>query len=106
MRGEPFHPVRNDAPMGFLTGSGKRRRRQGDRFLGFFDRIGAPLMTLRTVSHPFFRFSSAGGAKEGEVGGTAQFKSLFKFLSGATKVFFVEVGLCEKPVKGREILYL
>jgi hypothetical protein len=83
----------------------KRSGRQGDRFLGFLDRIGAPLMTLGTVSNPFFRFPFAGGAKEGEVGSPAQFESLFKFLGCTTKVFFMEVDFCEKPVKGWEILY-
>src|SRR4030043_2078309 len=83
----------------------KRGRRQGDRFLGFLDRMGAPLMTLRAVGNPFFRFSFTGGAKEGEVGSPAQFESLFKFLGRTTKVFFVEVDFGEKPVKGREILH-
>src|SRR4030067_1816780 len=83
----------------------KRGRRQEDRFLGFLNRIGAPLMTLRAVGNPFFGFPFAGGAKEGKVGSTTQFKSLLKFLSGTPKVFFVEVDICEKPVKGRQILY-
>jgi hypothetical protein len=80
-------------------------RRHGDRFLGFLDEIGAPLMTLRTIGNPFFRFSFAGGAKEGEVGSSAQLECLLKFLGCTTEVFFMEIDFCEKPVKGRAILH-
>ena len=62
-------------------------------------------MALGAVGNPFFGFSFAGGAVEGEIGRPAQFKRLLKFLSGTTKVFLVEIDFCEKPVKGREIVY-
>src|SRR4030043_937603 len=79
--------------------------RREDRFLGFLDRIGAPLMTLRAVGNPFFRFSFTGGTKEGKIGWPAQFKRLLKFLSCTSEVFFVEIDFCKNSVKGREILY-
>jgi hypothetical protein len=83
----------------------ERMRRQGDRFLGFLDEISAPLMTLRTIGNPFFRFSFAGGAKEIEVRSSAQFECLLKFLGCTTEVFFMEIDFCKKPVKGRAILH-
>ena len=49
----------------------ERMRRQRNRLPASLDRIGAPLVTLRAVGNPFFRFSFAGGAKEGEVGSPA-----------------------------------
>src|SRR4030042_2861520 len=83
----------------------KRGGRQEDPFLGFLNRIGAPLMTLRAVGNPFFRFSFTGGTKEGKIGCPAQFKRLLKFLSCTSEVFFVEIDFCKTSVQGREILY-
>ncbi len=90
----------------------RRRRRQDACFLSFLDRISAPLMTLRavgnpfSVGNPFFRFSFAGGAKEGKVRSPAQFESLSKFLGRTTKVFFVKINFSGKPVKGWTILHV
>ena len=62
--------------------------------LTLVNRVSAPLMALRTVRSPFFRFSFAGGTGEGEMGGPAEFKRLLKLLSGFAEVLLVEINFC------------
>jgi hypothetical protein len=45
--------------------------RKVDKLLTLVNRVSAPLMALRTVRSPFFRFSFAGGTDEGKIGGPA-----------------------------------
>jgi hypothetical protein len=45
--------------------------RKVDELLTLVNRVSAPLMALRTVRSPFFRFSFAGGTDEGEIGSPA-----------------------------------
>ncbi len=45
--------------------------RKVDKLLTLVNRVSAPLMALRTVRSPFFRFSFAGGTGEGEIGSPA-----------------------------------
>jgi hypothetical protein len=45
--------------------------RKVDELLTLVNRVSAPLMALRTVRSPFFRFSFAGGTDEREIGSPA-----------------------------------
>lgn len=84
---------------------GKGRGKCRSDSLTLLDRVRTPLTTLRTVDNPFFRFPFTRGADEEEVGSSAQFESLLEFLGRSTEVFFMEVNLSQKPVKGWKVLY-